>query len=117
MTLTNTSSRTCTVYGYPGLQLIGAGGAKIPTDTHRGPTFFTKDPGPHLIVLQHGQSAWSGLETLDVEGPGESCDTQTTSLAIIPPDETTSLTVPYNVRPCQHGRIDETALQAGSGPT
>jgi hypothetical protein len=117
--LTNTSSRTCTVQGYAGFQLLGANGAALPTNVVRGSTFFQPDPGPRPISLPPGQSAWADLATTNVAASGENpaqCEPPAARLEVTPPDETTQLVAPFTGVACDHGRMDTTAFSQGSGP-
>lgn len=118
--LTNTSSRTCTIDGYAGFQLLGANGADLPTNVVRGSTFFRADPGPHPITLAPGQSAWADLARTDVPTGSENvmqCEPPIARLEVTPPDETTQLVAPLAGVACNHGRLDTTAFAQGSGPT
>jgi hypothetical protein len=57
VTLTNVSGDSCLVDGYPRLELRDAAGRPLYTRTRRGPTYFDRDPGRHLIVLSPGETA------------------------------------------------------------
>lgn len=57
ITLTNTGTASCFMYGYPGLGLQDAAHQVLTSQTHWGPTYFAHDPGPSLIVLAPGQAA------------------------------------------------------------
>lgn len=61
ITLTNTGTASCSMYGYPGLGLQDYAHHVLPSQTHWGPTYFAHDPGPSLIVLGPGQSASSSV--------------------------------------------------------
>ena len=61
ITLTNTGTASCSIYGYPGLGLQDGAHHVLPSQTHWGPTYFAHDPGPSLIVLAAGQSASSSV--------------------------------------------------------
>ncbi len=45
LTLTNVSNHSCTLYGYPGLQLLNAKLRSLPTRTLWGMTYFRPEPG------------------------------------------------------------------------
>ncbi|MGQ4425564.1 DUF4232 domain-containing protein, partial [Streptomyces violaceoruber] len=53
--LTNTSDRTCTVYGYPGAAFVDASGKQRGPDPERVPG------SPGTVTLTPGKSAWAGL--------------------------------------------------------
>ncbi|WP_298207981.1 DUF4232 domain-containing protein [Ferrimicrobium sp.] len=86
-TLVNTGTNTCTLYGYPGLQLLGAGGTKLATHVIR-------TPAPERSVkLAHGASVSFLMQFADSTGYGnESCPTSS-SLEITPPNDYHYLTL------------------------
>lgn len=109
LVLRNTSGQTCTLYGYGGMQLLGADGKALPTTMKRSP-----NPGPSLIRLAPGQSAQADLHWTVVPHSGEPTDGQcqpTPARAYVtPPDETDPLTVTWNMGPvCGFGAIDGSA--------
>ncbi|MEK8171627.1 DUF4232 domain-containing protein [Streptomyces sp. M19] len=57
----NTGDETCTLSGYAGLALEGAGHTALDTDAKHGDTYFANDPGAHTITLKPGASAWADL--------------------------------------------------------
>jgi hypothetical protein len=57
ITLTNAGTASCSLYGYPGLGLKDSTHHVLPSQTHWGPTYFARDPGPSRIVLAPGQAA------------------------------------------------------------
>jgi len=57
LTLTNIGNHSCTLYGYPGLQLLNARMQPLPTRTLWGSSYFDRDPGKSLIVLSPGETA------------------------------------------------------------
>ncbi|HEY3683145.1 MAG TPA: DUF4232 domain-containing protein [Streptosporangiaceae bacterium] len=107
--LTNTSSRTCTVYGYIGVALSGP-----------APTDLIRDPGDrHRVTLPPGGAAATSLHwtAVPADGEGPNCGPRPASIAITPPDETTQHTVswPYG-GVCQHGEMHTVPLVRGSSP-
>ena len=116
LSLANRSGHTCRVYGYVGMLLLDASSTPLPTDVVRN-----ANPGPAVVSLSPGQSAFTVLHWTVVAGPGESqtaqCEPQPAYLEITPPDETTQLMVDWNMQfVCLHGRIDVGALSPGTGP-
>jgi len=104
--LRNTGGRTCTVHGYGGLGLAGAGGAALPTKQVRtgGPTT--------TVQLAPGATTRSELHWGAVNGPGDSpagdCQATPTTLRVIPPDETDPLSVAWTFGPvCEGGTIEQ----------
>ncbi len=102
--LTNTGSSPCTVYGYPGLQLVASSGAALPTTAQRDSA-----PPPALLTVQPGQTVWTTLHWTVVPADDEAssmCAPNPTVLRVIPPDETTQLSMAFDYGPvCQHGTI------------
>lgn len=116
LTLTNRSGHVCQVYGYVGMLLLDGSSISLPTDVVRN-----ANPGPQIVSLAPGQSAFTLLHWTVVAGPGESqtaqCEPQPVYVEITPPDETTQLVVGWNMQfVCLHGRIDVNGLAPGSGP-
>lgn len=109
LVVTNTSGRTCTVYGYGGLELIDANGKPNPTDLVRTP-----NPGPSLVTLEPGGTAakklrWGVIPSGDepVTGP---CQPVSTGIRVIPPDDTRAFTVSYEFGSvCSGGRVEGSA--------
>ena len=55
----NTSSMTCTLYGYPGIEFYTANGQPIIAKTRRGGAYpISYDPGPNLVTLTPGISVY-----------------------------------------------------------
>jgi hypothetical protein len=110
--LTNTSSRTCTVYGYIGVALSGPHGP--------APTDLIRDPGDRRhVTLRPGGAAATSLHWTAVPGGGEGpyCGPRTTTLEVTPPDETTQTSVPWSYGGvCQHGELHTVPLVAGASP-
>jgi len=89
----------------------------LPTDV-----VWNANPGPQVVLLAPGQSAYTQLHWTVVAGPGEpqtaQCEPQPVYVEITPPDETTRLIVGWNMQfVCLHGRIDVNRLAPGSGPS
>lgn len=104
--LTNRSTVTCALYGYGGLQLLDANRHPVPTRVHRIP------PAAHRLSLTPGASATSQLHWTAVPGTGEpvsaACEPSPSFADVTPPDEVTSLRVPWTMGPvCQRGAIDQ----------
>lgn len=113
LVLTNKSGVTCRVYGYPGMQLIGASGASIATDVVR------TSPSPGLVTIIPGAHVYSGLHWTVVPATDETsnpCEPDPSTVHVTPPDETAFLTVAWpGGSVCQHGQIMVTPFKAGTG--
>lgn len=111
--LTNTSGQPCVVYGYPGLQLFGADGRSHPTTVDRAttkpPTAVTLAPGATAWSL----IAWSFMPSGDEANSSPLCGGKMTQLKVIPPDETTQLTVSAGIGTvCDHGKLWTGAMRS-----
>jgi Protein of unknown function (DUF4232) len=111
--LTNVSSRTCTIFGYAGAQLLRANGSRVPTDIVRDHSHT-----PHLVTLRPGQRASASWHWGAVPGPGEPttgrCEPIAKRIEITPPDATKHRVIRWPFGPvCEHGRIVERPF---SGP-
>lgn len=104
--LRNDSSRSCDVYGYPGLQLVDSHGAPLPTEAER-----TADPTPRTVRLAPGETASARLHWTVVPTGERSCAPTPSGLRVIPPDETDQLSVDWNGRICGDGHIDVSAFR------
>ena len=86
--LTNASSRTCTVRGYPGAAFVDASGRQLGPDPKRS------SGSPTTVTLAPGKSAWAGLTFSNPEISGAHPATPA-SLLVTPPDERDHLTVAW----------------------
>ena len=107
--LTNQSSSSCTLFGYPGMQLLDGSGNKLPTNVVRGggPQFGVPgaDQGPATVVLAPQHTAAFSFSYSDVPvGTESSCPMSTSSL-ITPPGDLVSGTVALAISPCGGGTI------------
>ncbi|WP_409467674.1 DUF4232 domain-containing protein [Streptomyces sp. HC307] len=110
--LTNTSSRTCTLYGYPGAAFVDASGRQLGPDPQR-------EPGsPATVTLAPGDSAWAGLSYASPEISGART-AEPASLLVTPPDERDPLTVKWTAEEVpvagNESEISLTVFQAGTG--
>ncbi|HEU5475416.1 MAG TPA: DUF4232 domain-containing protein [Actinophytocola sp.] len=109
LVLTNTGGPLCAMYGYGGLQLVDAQGTPNPTDLVRTP-----DPGPTLVSLKPGEAAvkklhWTVVPSGDEPTTGP-CQPPSAGAKVIPPDETTALSVNYDFGSvCAGGKIEGSA--------
>ncbi|MEU5366784.1 DUF4232 domain-containing protein [Streptomyces sp. NPDC005925] len=112
--LTNTSSRTCTVHGYPGAAFIDAHGRQVGPDPRRSPGFT-----PTTVTLDPGDSAWAGLSFASPQTSGARTATPA-ALLVTPPDERTSLKVTWTAGEVPVGgnasTVFLTVFAAGDGP-
>ncbi|WP_030185546.1 DUF4232 domain-containing protein [Streptomyces violaceorubidus] len=111
--LTNTSDRTCTVYGYPGAAFVDASGKQLGPDPERAPG------SPETLTLTPGRSAWAGLSFSSPQISGARTATPA-ALLVTPPDEREPLEVRWTAGEVPVGgnasSVSVTALEAGTGP-
>ncbi|MFI6453293.1 DUF4232 domain-containing protein [Streptosporangium amethystogenes] len=107
LVFTNTSARTCWVYGFVGLIMIDGSGDAMRTRTRR------ESVQPRRITLRPGASAHARLHWSQVPGGGRSCPASA-RLMIIPPDEVAHLEIPFRAVVCDDGRLDVTPMASGA---
>ncbi|MFE6287131.1 DUF4232 domain-containing protein [Streptomyces sp. NPDC057877] len=90
--LTNASSRTCTLYGYPGAAFVDAAGEQLGPDPVRVPE------RPTAVRLAPGQRAWAGLSFSNPRISGAETATPA-ALLVTPPDEHDALRVAWTAGP------------------
>lgn len=57
LTFMNASGAACSLYGYPGMQMVGARGQRLPTHVHRGASYIVPSLPVRRVVLQPGWEA------------------------------------------------------------
>ena len=102
LVLKNRSHHSCTLFGFVGGQLYGAGGRRLPTRIVRDHSVpertITVAPGRHAFAELH----WGAIPL----GSARRCP-QPRSFAVTPPDEYTQLRVRWTAGwVCGRGRID-----------
>src|SRR5580698_4681517 len=95
--LSNTSAHACTLYGYPGVSALAAGGHQLGRAAGRGPASASR-----LVTLGRGATAHVLLQITDVANfPPASCGESTAvALRVYPPGATRSLEVPFTFQAC-----------------
>ena len=112
----NTSSATCPLSGYPGSQLLGAGGADIATDTVRGGGESFTDLRPRHREVAGGATAYFNMGYSDVPtGTETSCPT-TTGLKATPPNTSTPLQVTAQFVVCNGGTVNVSPVFGKGSP-
>lgn len=114
--LSNTSTTTCTLFGYPGLQLLSSTGKPLPTEVDRGPSYLVRAETPETVTLKPGQTASFVVGFQDQTGfPGTSCPVAPV-MEVTPPNAYHSLEIHGSFSsygPC--GRYVVSPVYAGSG--
>ncbi|MFJ8113757.1 DUF4232 domain-containing protein [Streptomyces sp. NPDC096132] len=88
--LTNNSTRTCTVYGFPGIAFVDGVGEAVTPDPERA----TGQEEP-TVTLKPGASAWSALTFTNPAATGVTTVIPAAVL-VTPPDETASIKVAWS---------------------
>ncbi|MEV5643259.1 DUF4232 domain-containing protein [Streptomyces flaveolus] len=111
--LTNTSERTCTLYGYPGAAFVDASGKQLGPDPQRAPE------SPRTVTLTPGRSAWAGLSFSSPQISGARAAAPA-RLLVTPPDERNPIEVTWTAGEVPVGgnesSVSVTALAPGTGP-
>jgi hypothetical protein len=114
-TMTNVSTSTCELFGYPGFELV-SGNQVLTQDPQRGSGYVYQDPGPHRVVLNPGAGASFGVTTADVSPTQSQCP-QSDAALVTPPDETHTARVAAATPGCSRTTPAVTAVVAGvTGP-
>jgi hypothetical protein len=111
---TNTSSATCTLYGYPGVSLVSASYTQLGLSAKRVSTVPVK-----VITLASGASASASVQIVDaLNFPSTTCSpVKAAYLRIFPPNQTASVYLANTSQICSKPvqTLMVTAVQAGSG--
>jgi hypothetical protein len=112
--LTSSATASCTLGGYPGLQMLDSSGAALPTTVVRKGSYpFTAMP-PTVVTVAPGQAVYFNMGYSDVPSGSEtSCPTSAT-LAVTPPNSYTSTPVSAQLAPCDNGSITVSPVFAGT---
>jgi hypothetical protein len=107
----NVSSTTCTLYGYPGLLLLGPGARAEPTNAVRGGGLSFESIGPSTVTLTPGDTAYFNIGYSDVTTVNTTCSTAT-AIQVIPPTDTSHVVVAVSphILACDNGTLHESAV-------
>ncbi len=112
----NTSAATCPLSGYPGIQLLGAGGTDIATDTVQGGGESFTNFAPSTVEVAGGATAYFNMGYSDVpNGTETSCPT-TTGLEATPPGTSTPLQVTAQYVVCNGGTVNVSPVFGKGSP-
>lgn len=103
--LKSTATGSCSLGGFPGLQLLDASGTNLPTNVVRTGNYSFTAMAPTTVTLVPGQTAYFNIGYSDVPvGTETSCPTST-SLLVTPPNATDSLRMTAMLAPCGGGTM------------
>jgi Protein of unknown function (DUF4232) len=96
---TNVSATTCQLFGYPGMQLLNARGAALPTYVRRGTSNVVPAEPETEVVMTHSQHASFYAGYSNVPTSGQTCRAST-SVEVTPPNDTKHFTLRLAIAPC-----------------
>jgi hypothetical protein len=96
---TNVSAATCKLFGFPGMQLLNARGAALPTYVVRGTSNVVPAEPEADVVMTHSQHASFYAGYSNVPAGGQPCKVST-SVEITPPNNTKHFTLKLAIAPC-----------------
>ncbi|ADB53817.1 DUF4232 domain-containing protein [Conexibacter woesei] len=113
LVLTNTSRSRCSLFGYPGAQLLNARNRDLPTNIVRD-----RSRSPKTVVLAPGGRAVSQWRWGAIAGSGEpqnrACEPNPARIEVTPPNATRFLVLPWKMGPvCEKGEITVRPMAAG----
>jgi hypothetical protein len=112
--LTNIASVSCTMQGYPGLQLLSANGTALPTTVMRGGSLSFENIAVTTVSLSPSQTAYFNLGYSDVTVP---CS-QASQVEVTPPNDTAHASVPVtSLQACDNGALAVSSVFASSNST
>lgn len=93
LVLTNHSTTTCHLTGYPGVSLLDSAGKQIGKPADRQASRYAP------VVLKPGASASDTLHTINHMG---TCQAASAKIRVYPPGNTASLVIPGEITVCDH---------------
>lgn len=99
MTFTNTSQSTCTLTGFPKLQMLDGSGNDIPTQSTHEPMQSIPGNSIEIVSLASGTKAHFDIRFHNMTGYANAYCPTSTRVVITPPEEKKGLTVPWRINP------------------
>jgi hypothetical protein len=123
VTFKNTSDAACSLYGYPGLQMLDAAGHPIATEVIRGTSTTVPSVPEEVVEVAPGSEASFDLGFPDATGYGSATCPTSSEVEFTPPNATQPITVPWKIQPyggtsiaqLQCGQITVSPVYPGSG--
>lgn len=102
LVFTNSGSRTCSMYGYPGVAALDADGKQVAQAKRTLSGYMGGLRGTHMptVVLQPGHAASAGVEALGFNASDGSACTAYQGLLVTAPDDTVSTHLPWGNDGC-----------------
>jgi hypothetical protein len=119
----NVSAATCTLKGYPSVEMLDAAGRPIPTEVTDGPSYTVPVLPEKAVVITGGAEASFEVGYTDATGYGTAVCPTSAKVAVTPPDASRAITVSWRIQPyggstiqkLQCGQIALSPVYAGSG--
>jgi hypothetical protein len=100
---TNHSAKTCSLYGYPSVQMVTKSGKNLSTTDEKGAGYF----GIHekTVVLASGKTAYFGILYPDSSGYANVTCPESAALRFTPPQDIRTITVHKSAQITPYGTI------------
>lgn len=105
MALKNTTARSCTLGGYPGMLLLNSAGAGLPTKVVRKGSYGFTAMAPTTVTVVPGNAAYFNIGYSDVPVGGETSCPTSAAVEVTPPNQIDHLTVKATMAPCGGGTL------------
>lgn len=104
--LTNTSSSSCSTFGYPGMLLVSTTGKVLTTTAERGGGLTFENIAPSKVTLAAGATAYFNVGFNDVTTVNTTCSS-THTVDVTPPTNTThvAVKVTLGIDACDNGAL------------
>jgi hypothetical protein len=113
--LKSTSAATCVLFGYPGLQMLNAGMANLPTFVVRKGNYTFTSMAPTTVTLTNGQTAYFNIGYSDVPVGTETTCPTSAFLEVTPPDALDHLVIAAMLAPCGGGTLVVSPVYGAAG--
>ncbi len=114
--LKSTAATTCVLGGYPGLQLLSATGAPLPTKVVRGGSESFLSMAPTTVTVAPGGSVEFNVGYSDVPVGNETSCPSSKSIEITPPNAYDHLVTAATLAPCGGGTVGVSPVFSPTGP-
>jgi Protein of unknown function (DUF4232) len=114
--LKSTATATCVLGGYPGLQMLSASGALLPTKVVRGGSYSFTKMAPTTVTVAPGGSVEFNVGYGDVPVGNETSCPSSESIEITPPNAYGHLVTAAKLSPCGGGTLVVSPVFSPSGP-
>jgi hypothetical protein len=95
----NISTTTCTLQGYPKLQMIDAAGSAVPTHVINGTSYTVVSRPDDVVVLSPGAQAMFDIGYSSQTGYGNAVCPTSAQVQITPPGSDQTISVPWILQP------------------